>query len=94
MSSHLTIHIRASNEHAVLSRILLVFSRRRLRLKALQMFDLDLARPAEIQVDLDCEPDTARDVLGQLRRIVEVMEVRAEPVRTQRAENDPALKVA
>ncbi len=72
MERHYTIHVRARNDHSVLQRILLAFSRRRLRIQALQFFDVDPRRPAEMQVDLDCRPDHARALLAQLQGIVEV----------------------
>ena len=52
MSQHVTLYIHANNDHAVLQRILLAFSRRRLRILALQMFDLRAEQPAELQIDL------------------------------------------
>ena len=79
MLQHYTIHIHAHNEPAVLPRILLTFSRRRLRIAAMQFFDLQAGKPAELQIDLDCAPGHARDVLAQLRAIVEVREAWAEP---------------
>jgi acetolactate synthase small subunit len=75
MTQHVTLHIHAHNQHSVLQRILLVFSRRRLRIDALQLFDLVPGQPAEIQVDLHCEDATRRDLVAQLRRIVEVNQV-------------------
>jgi len=79
MKQHYTIHLHAHNEPAVLPRVLLTFSRRRLRIEAMQFFDLRADRPAEMQIDLDCAPEHARDVLAQLRAIVEVTQVWAEP---------------
>jgi acetolactate synthase small subunit len=83
MERHYTIHIRARNEHAVLQRMLLVFSRRRLRIRALQFFDVDDSRAAEMQVDLACRPDHVRDVVAGLRAVVEVRQVWAEEVSLQ-----------
>ena len=79
---HHTFHARAHHAHAVLPRILLVFSRRRLRIEALQYFHLDAGADAEIQVDLECEPSMAAEVTAQLRRIVEVEDVWCEAVVT------------
>ena len=79
MKQHYTIHIHTYNEPAVLPRVLLAFSRRRLRIEAMQFFDLHADKPAEMQIDLDCDPENAHDVLAQLRAIVEVTEVWAEP---------------
>jgi acetolactate synthase small subunit len=78
MNAHHTIHLRAFNAHAVLPRILLVFSRRRLRIEALQFFDVFGDKPAEVQIDFDGDEATAADAVKQLRNIVEVQNVRAE----------------
>jgi acetolactate synthase small subunit len=75
MHPHVTIHVRAHNHHAVLQRILLAFSRRRLRIQALQFFDLEAGQPAQMQIDLDCDPRHARDVVAQLGAVVEVVQV-------------------
>jgi len=80
MSTHHTIHLRAFNAHAVLPRILLVFSRRRLRIEALQFFDVFGDKPAEVQIDFDCDDAASADTVKQLRSIVEVQNVRAETV--------------
>jgi acetolactate synthase small subunit len=92
MQRHYTIHVRAHNEHAVLQRMLLVFSRRRLRIQALQFFDVDASRVAEMQVDLDCRPEHARDVVAGLRAVVEVQDAWAEETALQSAEQ--AARVA
>jgi acetolactate synthase small subunit len=78
LERHFTIHVHAANDHGVLQRVLLVFSRRRLRVRALQFFDLQQARPADMQIDIDCRAEQARDVVAQLRAIVEVSQVWAE----------------
>jgi len=78
MERHYTIHVRARNDHAVLQRILLAFSRRRLRIQALQFFDVDARRPAELQVDLDCSAEHARALVAQLRAVVEVQHAWAD----------------
>ena len=77
---HHTFHARAHHAQAVLPRILLAVSRRRLRIQALQYFHLDESSDAEIQIDLDCEPRAAAELTAQLRRIVEVREVWCEPI--------------
>ena len=78
MNTHHTIHLRAFNAPAVLPRILLVFSRRRLRIEALQFFDVFGDEPAEAQIDFDSDAATAADAVKQLRNIVEVQDVRIE----------------
>jgi acetolactate synthase small subunit len=75
MQAHVTIHVLAHNHHAVLQRILMAFSRRRLRIQALQFFDLEQGKPAQMQFDLDCQPHHARDVVAQIGAIVEVVRV-------------------
>jgi acetolactate synthase small subunit len=79
MHQHYTIHVHAHNEPAVLPRVLLTFSRRRLRIEAMQFFDMQVGKPAEMQIDLDCGAEHIRDVLAQLRAIVEVSQVWVEP---------------
>ncbi len=81
MERHFTIHVHAHNDHAVLQRILLAFSRRRLRVRALQFFDVRDGQPADMQIDLDCMPEHARDVVAQLRAVVEVTRVWAEELQ-------------
>ena len=94
MERHFTIHVRARNDHAVLQRILLAFSRRRLRIQALQFFDVDAHRPAELQVDLDCRPEDARAVLAQLQGIVEVQQAWVDEAVTGAAIADEPRLVA
>ncbi len=83
MERHYTIHVHAHNDHGVLQRILLAFSRRRLRVRALQFLDRCEDRPADMQFDLDCRPEHARDLVAQLRAIVEVTQVWAEELEVQ-----------
>ena len=94
MNRHFTIHVHAHNDHAVLQRILLTFSRRRLRIRALHFFDLDERRPADMQVELDCSEEHARDVLAQLRAIVEVTQVWADEAPLAEAAAPPERLVA
>jgi len=94
MSEHVTIMVRAHNTPSVLPRILLVFSRRRQRIQALQCYDLDREGPAEIQADLECDPRCATELVRQLERIVEVVDVRATRLPTsgsRRAQLDLAV---
>jgi len=79
MEQHYTIHLHTHNEPAVLPRVLLTFSRRRLRIEAMHFFDLHAEKPAEMQIDLSCSAEHIRDVMLQLRAIVEVTQVWAEP---------------
>ena len=78
MDIHHTIHIKMFNAHSVLPRILLVFSRRRLRILALQFFDVFENTIAELQIDFDADTPAVADVVKQLDRIIEVQSVRAE----------------
>ena len=80
MNRHFTIHVHAHNDHAVLQRILLAFSRRRLQLRALQFFDVCEGKPADIQFDLDCRAEQVRDVMAQVSAIVEVTQVWCEEI--------------
>lgn len=93
MNRHVTLHLHAHNEHAVLQRVLLAFSRRRLRIDALQMFDLHPDRPAEIQIDLRCDEATRADLHKQLARVVEVEQIWSEAVDARSADTPP-LRVA
>lgn len=83
-----TIHVSAHNDHAVLQRILMAFSRRRLRIRALHLCDRDASRPAEIQIELHCRAEQTRELLAQLRAVVEVTGVWAEEAPA--APNAPA----
>jgi len=96
MNTHHTIHLRAFNAPAVLPRILLVFSRRRLRIEALQFYDVFGDKPADVQIDFDCDAATAADAVKQLRNIVEVQNVRAETAyrSTAPVSEDDASKAA
>ncbi|MDX1512795.1 MAG: ACT domain-containing protein [Gammaproteobacteria bacterium] len=80
MNGHHTLHLRAFNAHAVLPRILLAFSRRRLRIQALQFYDVFGDAPAELQIDVEADPATVAVLARQLSRVVEVESVRAEAV--------------
>jgi len=88
MERHFTIHVNAHNDHAALQRILMAFSRRRLRIRALHFFDLDESRPADMQIELDCRAEQTRDLLAQLRAVVEVTQAWAEEAPL--AHNAPA----
>jgi len=90
MSQHATIHLHLHNEHSVLQRILLVFSRRRMHIQALQMFDVQAPRPAELQVDLSADDATLRELVAQLTRVVEVTQVWSE--RTPGAQTQDAKR--
>lgn len=90
MNSHHTIHIRAFNAHAVLPRILLGFSRRRIRIQALQFFDVFGNGPAELQIDFDAGAAIVVDLVRQLGKVVEVQSVRIES-RERKIESDGAM---
>jgi len=90
MSSHHTIHIRAFNAHAVLPRILLGFSRRRIRIQALQFLDVFGSGPAELQIDFDAGAAIVADLVRQLGKVVEVQSVRLES-RERRIESGEAV---
>ncbi len=96
MGNHHTIHIKAFNAHGVLPRILLGFSRRRIRIQGLQFFDVFGNGPAELQIDADADIATIADLVKQLERVVEIQSVRAESRRTQpeNVESDGAQAAA
>lgn len=85
MTGHHTMHIRVFNAHAVLPRILLGFSRRRLRVQALQFSDVSENEAAELQIDFEADAAIVDDLVKQLTRIVEVQGVRSEPRATATA---------
>ena len=78
MKQHHTFHIQMHNEPSVLPRVLLAFSRRRLRITAMQLVDLHPGKAADVQIDLDCNPHQANDLTLQLRSIVEVTNIWSE----------------
>lgn len=78
MNIHHTLHLKTFNAHAVLPRILLGFSRRRLRILALQFFDVFENGFADLQIDFDAEASAVAEVVKQLEKIVEVESVRSE----------------
>ncbi len=77
-TSHFTLFVQLDNAHTVLQRVLLAFSRRRIRIQGLQMFDVDQSRPAELQVDFEADDDAVRDIISRLNRVVEVEKVWCE----------------
>lgn len=86
MSTHCTHHriqLRVFNAHALLPRVLLVFSRRRIRIKALHFHDVLGDRPAEMQVDVDCGTVIADQLVKQLNKIVEVQSAASKAVDRQ-----------
>ncbi len=78
---HFTFHVEMDNAHAVLPRVLLVFSRRRLRIETMHFSDpLGNTPRAHLELGLSCSERLARDVTAQLERIIEVHQAFAEPV--------------
>ena len=76
--AHFTLFVQLENAHTVLQRVLMAFSRRRVQIQGLQMFDLDQSRPAELQLDFESDAQTVRDLISRLDRIVEVEKVWCE----------------
>ncbi|MCP5153422.1 MAG: hypothetical protein H6983_04585 [Ectothiorhodospiraceae bacterium] len=74
-----TIHLSLWNEHTALQRVLLAFSRRRMRVRSMQFVELDADRPSELQIDCEGCPRLARDLVRQLERMVEVQGAWLEP---------------
>lgn len=74
-----TLTLSIHNEPGALARVLLVFSRRRLRIGTLSFVDgPGRALPGELCIDLECDPRTARALPAELERIVEVVSVSSE----------------
>ncbi|MCB1741108.1 MAG: hypothetical protein KDK91_12110 [Gammaproteobacteria bacterium] len=78
MVHHHTLHVLAHNQAGTLPRILLAFARRRLCVQALHFYDLDPARPAELQIDLDCPTEVAQALTRELRSLENVCQVHVE----------------
>jgi acetolactate synthase regulatory subunit len=72
MSTHCIVQLRLHNQPGVLPRILLAFSRRRLRVRALHFLDVDAGDRAELQIDFEATPDRAEEVAAVIRRVIEV----------------------
>ena len=94
MNFHYTIYIHAHNENGVLPRILLAFSRRQIKVQALQFFDLEAQRPADMQFEVDCSPSKVDALITQLKRIVEVSQVWADEIVQDEAMSTPARLAA
>lgn len=86
MERHFTIHIDMHNDHAALQRILLTFSRRRLRIEGMHFYDLAAGRPAELQIAVACSPERITELVTALRAIVEVSHVWSEEAPATREE--------
>ena len=94
MYLHYTIYGHAHNEIGVLPRILLAFSRRRIKVQVLQFFDLEARGPADMQFEVDCEQLQIDALIAQLKRIVEVSQVWADETALDEAMITPARLAA
>jgi len=94
MNLHYTIYVHAHNEIGVLPRILLAFSRRRIKVQVLQFFDLESRRPADMQFEVDCDQPQVDALVAQLKRIVEVSQVWADETALDEAMTTPARLAA
>ena len=94
MHLHYTIYVHAHNEIGVLPRILLAFSRRRIKVQVLQFFDLESRRPADMQFEVDCDQSQIEALIAQLKRIVEVSQVWADETALDEAMITPARLAA
>jgi|GEM_PF-5322394 len=94
MHLHYTIYVHAHNEFGVLPRLLMTFSRRRVKVLALQFFDLEPRRPADIQFEVDCEPSQIDTLIAQIKRIVEVSQVWVDETAVDEAMTTPARLAA
>lgn len=72
-----TLHAQAA--HPVLPRLALIFSRRRLRIRHLEMTEAGEPGVNRYRVTLDCDPAMAERLGKQFRRIVEVSDVAVAP---------------
>jgi acetolactate synthase small subunit len=72
MSTHCIVQLRLHNQPGVLPRILLAFSRRRLRVRALHFLDVGAGDSAELQIDFEATPERAEEVAAVVRRVIEV----------------------
>ncbi len=70
-----TFILHAQAAHPVLPRLALLFSRRRLRVRHLEMAESGEPGMNRYRVTLDCDPAMAERLDKQFRRIVEVSEV-------------------
>ena len=94
MERHFTIHIDMHNDHAALQRILLAFSRRRLRVQGMHFYDLTPGRPAELQLALACTAERVAELVTALRAIVEVANVWSEEAPATREAPSPTRLAA
>ncbi len=95
MERHFTIRVDMHNDHAALQRILLTFSRRRLRIQGMHFYDLATGRPAELQLAIACSPERVAELVTALRAIVEVSNVWSEEApSTQEAQPSTRLAAA
>jgi acetolactate synthase small subunit len=72
-SHNFTIH--SFNAPTVLPRVALLFSKRRLSIKRLEMHELEGGEHTMMGLDARCDAETATKVAAQIRRIVEVCDV-------------------
>ncbi len=75
MNPMVTITLTAVNAMGVLPRIALLFSRRRLTISHLHMDQVETSGLAHLQISVRCDPHTAEQLLRQLRRLAELVEV-------------------
>ncbi len=94
MHQHYTIYVHAHNDNGVLPRILLAFSRRQVKVQALQFFDLEPQRPADMQFEVDCNQSQIKTLITQLKRIVEVSHVWADETAVDETMSTPARLAA
>lgn len=74
------IHLVMYGATALLPRVLLVFSRRRQRIKRLTYLDCENDSRVRMCVELRCDGQRAQEFSRQLLRIVEVIEARVETI--------------
>ena len=72
-SHNFTIH--SFNAPTVLPRVALLFSKRRVAIERLEMYEIEDGEHTMMGLDARCDADTAGKVAAQIRRIVEVCDV-------------------
>ncbi len=87
MKSTQTLAVELLNAPAVLARILLVLSRRRLTPQTMTL--TSSGEWAALQLELECPTGTADHVVAQLQRIVEVRAATRLPAITDTEETPP-----
>ena len=76
MNATQTFAISSLHAPTVLPRVALIFSRRGVTIERLEMHALDEGDHAVMSLDASCDAEEGRKIAAQLRRIVEVTDIR------------------